>query len=182
MRSFFKLKFQLENQTTNVKQLQVTMKQLLELARSCDNLEIMYSNPTLQEVTWQKFWSSNDLTFCAFDRRINQTRIPDPWDHLNIHNESEMNYHEYSDLFIVTWSFYNHMINNHVIKNELGSSVFQSRFHGWTNWRQVENCVAFSCNCFVINILSRDPGWNNITWCVTWSCRGHPSTFYVPGT
>ena len=54
-----------------------------------------------KEVTWQKFeatiWFKNDLTFWAFDREINQTRIPDPWDHLNIHNESEMNYHEYSD-------------------------------------------------------------------------------------
>ena len=59
------------------------------------------SNPMFKEVTWQKFeatiWFKNDLTFWAFDREINQTRIPDPWDHLNIHNESEMNYHEYSD-------------------------------------------------------------------------------------
>ena len=59
------------------------------------------SDPMFKEVTWQKFeatiWFKNDLTFWAFDREINQTRIPDPWDHLNIHNESEMNYHEYSD-------------------------------------------------------------------------------------
>ena len=78
------------------------------------------SDPMFKEVTWQKFeatiWFKNDLTFWAFDREINQTRIPDPWDHLNIHNESEMNYHEYSDSvqrhvirlprdhFSITWS------------------------------------------------------------------------------
>ena len=92
------------------------------------------SNPMFKEVTWQKFeatiWFKNDLTFWAFDREINQTRIPDPWDHLNIHNESEMNYHEYSDsvhrhvirlpcdLFSVTWSstFYRKFILPHFIR------------------------------------------------------------------
>ena len=63
----------------------------------------------------------------------------------------------------------------------------QSRFHGLrrTGGEWLNN--SFSRNCFVINILSHDPSrvgslsHDRVTcWShrVTWSCRGHPSTFW----
>ena len=75
--------------------------------------------------------------------------------------------------FFITWS-----------KLNLGFAKQISWFT--TNWRRWLN-NSFSRNCFVINILSHDP-WrvgtlshDHVTWWshrVTWSCRGHPSTFW----
>ena len=95
--------------------------------------------------------------------------------------------------FECVWRYSNQVQNSPNLAEKILSRdqnwtwVLQSRFHGLrrTGGEWLNN--SFSRNCFVINILSHDPSrvsslsHDHVTcWShrVTWSCRGHPSTFW----